>query len=236
MRGFTPAVRVDAWRRTSGMHKVRGRRGLGAVRALWEARNEIAIERDVTPGKIIPDSAIVAAALAHPLTKADLAATKGFHGRGSSRYANTWVNALIAVHDAEEDELPDRAPRGDGPPPPRAWADKNPIAADRLTRARESVADLSETHQMPVENLLTPDYLRRVMWTPPETRQPGDLLDEVVVMLHGLGARGWQIAVVAPVLVAAIVEADAAAATSAEEPVDEPADAGAADGTPDPAP
>ncbi len=218
LRGFTPTVRVDAWRRTSGMHKVRGRRALGAIRALWEARDEIATERDVTPGRIIPDSAIVAASLANPLTKEELVATKGFHGRGSTRYASTWINALLEVQQADEEELPNRTPRGDGPPPPRAWADKDPVAAERLRRARESVAELSESHQMPVENLLTPDYLRRVLWSPPETREPGDLLDEIVGMLHGFGARGWQIALVAPVLVSAIVEADAVAAEKAQQP------------------
>ena len=36
LRRFEPTPRVDAWRRTSGLHRVRGRRPLGAVRALWE--------------------------------------------------------------------------------------------------------------------------------------------------------------------------------------------------------
>ena len=58
--------RVDAWRRTSGVHRVRGRRALAAVRELWETRDEIAEQRDVTPGRILPDSAIVAAAPALP--------------------------------------------------------------------------------------------------------------------------------------------------------------------------
>src|SRR5262245_8709968 len=50
--GFELAPRVEAWRRTSGMHKIRGRRGLAAVRALWEARDQLAERRDVTPGRI----------------------------------------------------------------------------------------------------------------------------------------------------------------------------------------
>ena len=49
LRGFTQPTRVDQWRRTSGLHKVRGRRALGAVRALWTTRDQIATERDVTP-------------------------------------------------------------------------------------------------------------------------------------------------------------------------------------------
>ncbi|HRD64135.1 MAG TPA: HRDC domain-containing protein, partial [Nocardioides sp.] len=94
---FEATPRVDAWRRTSGMHKVRGRRGLGAVKALWETRDELAERRDVTPGRIIPDSAIVAAAQALPKDREELLGVKGFHGRGAERYSSRWVAALRAV-------------------------------------------------------------------------------------------------------------------------------------------
>ena len=94
LKGFTQHTRVDQWRRTSGLHKVRGRRALGAVRALWTTRDQIAAERDVTPSRIIPDSAIVAAALAMPTTRTALKATKGFYGRGADRYAGRWVAVL----------------------------------------------------------------------------------------------------------------------------------------------
>ena len=166
--GFEPAVRVDAWRRTSGVHRLRGRRALGAARALWEARDAIAAERDVTPGRILPDSAIVAAATAMPTDRRALLATQGFHGRGASRYSSTWVDALQRVREMSEDELPTRAPRADGPPHPRTWAEREPVADRRFKAAREAMLNLAEVHHLPVENLLTPDYLRRLMWTPPE--------------------------------------------------------------------
>ena len=69
-----------------------------------------------------------------------------------------------------EEELPTRAPRGDGPPLPRAWAEKDPVAARRLATAKDAVTALSEEHDIPAENLLTPDHLRRVLWAPPATR------------------------------------------------------------------
>ncbi len=115
----------------------------------------------------------------------------------------------------DEDDLPTRSPRGDGPPVPRAWAEKDPVAARRLELARIEMAALAEAHNLPVENLLTPDFLRRTLWTPPATRVPGELLDEVVGQLSGLGARGWQIGLTAPVIVAAILDADADAEVKA---------------------
>src|SRR5262245_30247290 len=54
--------RPDPWRRTSGMHRVRSRRGLAVVRALWEARDRIAANADISPGRILADAAIVEAA------------------------------------------------------------------------------------------------------------------------------------------------------------------------------
>ena len=209
LKSFTQTTRVDQWRRTSGLHKVRGRRALGAVRALWTTRDQIAAERDVTPSRIIPDSAIVAAALAMPTTRTALKATKGFYGRGADRYAGRWVSVLAQVRDLPEAQLPARTPRADGPPPPRAWADKDPVAARRLQLARESMVETAEQLSLPAENLLTPDFLRRVLWTPPEAREPEPLTRAISVALRDLGARAWQVRLVAPVIADAVLAADA---------------------------
>ena len=75
----------------------------------------------------------------------------------------------------DEKDLPTRSPRGDGPPLPRAWAEKDPVAARRLVFAREALTALAEEKHLPVENVLTPDYLRRTLWTPPSTREPAAL-------------------------------------------------------------
>jgi ribonuclease D len=209
LRSFEPPVRTEAWRRTSGLHRVRGRRSLGAVRALWEARDEIARERDVTPGRLIPDSAIVVAATAMPTTRNALMSTQGFHGRGASRFASTWLQAIRTAAEMDEADLPSRTPRGDGPPAPRAWAEKSPVAARRLELARAAVSALAEQHQLPAENLLTPDHLRRVMWEPPSTRDPVELLEQVIDQLGALGSRSWQIGLTAPTLAKAVLDADA---------------------------
>ena len=101
-----PVPRTDPWRRTSGMHKARGRRAVAAVRELWLTRDELAERRDVTPGRIIPDSAIVVAASALPTERSALLGLKGFHGRGAERYADRWVDAIVAARELPESELP----------------------------------------------------------------------------------------------------------------------------------
>ncbi|GAA1527555.1 HRDC domain-containing protein [Nocardioides humi] len=234
VRGFEPVVRVDAWRRTSGLHKVRGRRTLAAVRALWETRDRIARERDVTPGRLIPDTAIIAAATAMPTTRGALLGTSGFHGRGAARHAREWLAAIQEAAELPEDALPTRTTHGDGPPAPRTWADKDPVAARRLELARAAMSALAEEHDVPLENLLTPDSLRRVMWTPPRTRDSVDLLEAVIDQLRGLGARSWQIGLTAPALTRAILDAEATSAKTRQSPSvadgEEPSD-GASDGS-----
>jgi ribonuclease D len=218
VRGFVPTPRVEPWRRTSGLHKVRGRRGLAAVRALWETRDEIAARRDVTPGRILPDSAIVTAAHVLPSDRATLLGTKGFHGRGAERYANRWVDALRSAIEMPESELPKRSPRTDGPPTPRAWAERDPVAARRLDLARPAMTKLAKELELPVENLLTPDHLRRTLWTPPDTREPDALTAAVREQLKGYGARPWQVDLAAPVLVSAIIAGDEAPEPEVTEP------------------
>jgi ribonuclease D len=197
--------RQDPWRRTSGMHRARGRRALAAVRELWETRDAIASQRDVTPGRIIPDSAIVEAANAMPRDKAALLAVKGFRGRGAERYVGQWVAALRRARSLSDSELPPLAARYDGPPPPRAWADRDPVAAARLSAARTSLKELSDGLHLPVENLLTPDYVRRLLWEPPTDVAAVDLPEQVAERLRELGARPWQVELTTGPLTDAIV-------------------------------
>jgi ribonuclease D len=215
LRGFTPVVRSEPWRRTSGLHRVRGRRLLGAVRELWQTRDELARARDVSPGRIIGDNAIVAAALADPRSRSDLLETKGFHGRGAQRYADRWVEALTRAREMREEDLPVRAPRTDGPPTPRAWAERDPVAAERLTLARDGMNRQSEELRVPAENLLSPDTVRRVMWEP-----AGNDVEAIRTQLRGLGARDWQVELTAPMLLDAVLAAPSRVASAQAQPPD----------------
>jgi ribonuclease D len=185
-----PAPRAEPWRRTSGIHKIRKARPLAAVRALWEARDRLAAERDIAPGRVLPDAAIVDAASTAPTTAPDLAAMPVFRGRSQRRLTGYWFAALRLAAALPQDELPVPSPPADGPPPIARWADRNPDAAARLTAARAAVAAVSDEWSTPTENLLQPDLLRRLCWNPPAD---GD----IPAFLRAGGARNWQIALLA---------------------------------------
>lgn len=192
--------RKDPWRRTSGMHKVRRRRQMAVVRELWTARDRVAQRRDVSPGKVLGDGAIVEAALALPPNVHALSGLPGFGHRMGRRQLEQWQAAVDRAKELPDAELPQPGQPVTGPPPPRAWADKDPAAAARLSAARAAVSALAETLNMPQENLITPDTVRRVCWEPPASVDA----DSVAAALAGHGARRWQVEQVTPVLVAAL--------------------------------
>lgn len=197
-------VRAEPWRRLNGLSSVRGARNLAIARELWRARDAVARETDTAPGRLVPDASLVAAARVAPATKRDLAALKEFTGRASRTRIDDWWDALERGR-ATQDLPPVRgAADRDSLPPARAWADRNPEADRRLKAARAVVSGIAEEMALPVENLVTPDYLRRVAWAPPSP------LDAAAVSqaLTASGARPWQVERIASAVAEAFVTAD----------------------------
>jgi ribonuclease D len=176
------------------LHTVKGLRGLAVARELWRERDDLARTLDVSPGRLVPDASLVAAARALPKNKRDLAAMRDFSGRASRSEIDRWWAAI--ERGLATDDLPQLRIPGDSIPPPRAWGDRNPEADRRLKRARVTVTAIAESLDLPVENLITPDTLRRVAWAPPEELEA----DAIGEALTALGARPWQVeAIAAPV-------------------------------------
>ncbi len=198
-----PPPRQDPWRRTSGVHGLRSRRQLGMLRSLWEARDDLARRRDVAPGRVLPDAAMVSAVQADPQTESALLELPVFRGRANRRLVTTWFGALTRGRALPESELPLHSRPGEGPPPVNRWADRDPAAATRLQAARTGLAELADKHAVPVENLLSPDLVRRLMWTPPEPRDPAT----VAAALRAGGAREWQVELMLDLLTDALSRA-----------------------------
>jgi ribonuclease D len=194
--------RPDPWRRTSGIHRVRSRRSLAIVRELWLERDRIARHKDISPTRILPDAAIVDAARAAPGTMEELGKLTGFTGRGARRYGQEWLRAIRKAKAFTDEELPESsAPPTDGPPPAHRWAERDPVAAKRLTATRAAVAALADAGKLPAENLLAPDAVRRLAWQPPEVLDAESVADQ----LRRYGARPWQIEITATPIAMALL-------------------------------
>jgi ribonuclease D len=194
-------TRRDRWRRTSGIHKVRNPRALAAVRELWLTRDHIARRRDIAPGRILPDSAIVNAATVDPDTVEKLTELPIFGGNRQRRSAQVWLDALARARTAEPPEAQEPP---NGPPPASRWARRKPEAAVRLEAARAGLTELSQQVSVPTENLLSPDVVRRLCW---DWQPAEDVAAAVENFLRDAGARPWQRELTVPVLTAALTTA-----------------------------
>lgn len=209
-RDFT-VVRAEPWRRLTGLNTVRSPRNLAVARELWLARDAYAREIDTAPGRLVPDASLSAAARVLPSSKRELASLKEFTGRASRTQIDRWWAAIEAG--TTTDDLPKLRVQSDSIPQPRSWADKNPAADKRLKAARSALQTVASDLEIPLENLLTPDTLRRVAWEPPI---PADV-ESISQMLENVGARPWQIDATAQQIQQAFVDA-AQETDSAEEP------------------
>ena len=201
-----PAPRPDPWRRTSGIHRVPSRRGLAVVRELWTVRDRIAQAADLSPRRVLPDSAIIEAARSLPVSWAQLSRITGFTGRQSRRHEKEWLAAIEEARTSADSALPDATAGAvpAGPPPAHRWAERDPAAAARLAAARAAVTTVAEANRLPVENLLAPDALRRLSWDPPQPSGPGSVAE----VLAGYGARPWQIELTASPIAGALTAAE----------------------------
>jgi ribonuclease D len=200
--------RVDPWRRTSGMHKIKRRDQLAVIKSLWIARDEIASQQDIAAGKLLNDSAIVELAIAAPTTKKEFEKCLRPLGLRARWMENLqlWLDSIASAVALPEDQWPTMRTNADTLPPIKLWRDKFPEKFAPLSHARAAIELIAEENQIPVENLITPEHVRRVCWKPPVGATSTLSVSEVESALSELGARQWQIDLVAPSLAAALLE------------------------------
>lgn len=213
-----PAPRIDPWRRTSGMHKIKRRDQLAIIRELWIARDEIASEKDIAGGKLLNDSAIIELCLSAPTTKREFEKTLRPIGVRARWLENSglWLAAIARAVALPEDQWPQMRINSDALPPLKLWREKFPEKYAPLTHARAAIQLIAIEYSIPVENLISPELVRRINWSPPA--QSSSIRDEASVRssLAALGARSWQIDLVAGALADALLMREA---LTVEEPV-----------------
>ena len=216
-----PAPRIDPWRRTSGMHKIKKRLQMAVVRELWQARDEIAQSADVSPSRLLSDAAITE--LAQNAEKSPITNRKhlekilrplGLRARWLENAA-TWITSITTALELPEDQWPEARSKTDTLPPIKLWRERFPEKFIPLSHARFNLATKAQELSIPLENLISPELVRRICWSPPES--------SVLAALEALGARRWQAEIAAPILEAALLET---VALEIAEPEGEPEPAG----------
>ncbi len=217
-----PAPRIDPWRRTSGMHKIKKRLHMAVVRELWQARNTLAQELDISPGRLLTDAAISEIALASEntplLNRKHLEKILRPIGLRARWFENSelWISAIATALALPEDQWPEARSKSDALPPIKLWRERFPERYAPLTHARFNLQVRAEELSIPLENLISPELVRRICWSPPEGTVSGALL--------ALGARRWQAAIAAPILEVALKEVEPLEIPEPEEPASLPAE------------
>ena len=202
-----PAPRIDPWRRTSGMHKIKKRLQMAVVRELWQARDEIAQGADVSPSRLLSDAAITE--LAQNAEKSPITNRKhlekilrplGLRARWLDN-ASTWITSITTALELPEDQWPEARSKSDSLPPIKLWRERFPEKYIPLSHARFNLAAKAQELAIPLENLISPELVRRICWSPP-------LDNSVLEALQALGARRWQAEIAAPILQAALLESE----------------------------
>ncbi len=193
--------KAEPWRKLSGLHQVRGAQSLAVARELWQARELLAQEKDVAPGRLIPDRSIVHAASKNPRSLKAMLSLENFHGRASRSEAERWWAAIEKGQTTKD--LPALRGQSDTLPPPRAWADRAPEAYRRFVISRDLINRAAAAMDIPAENVLTPEHLRRLCWQPLD---PGSAT-AIDQQLLDLGSRRWQRDVAVPLIVEAFSQA-----------------------------
>lgn len=197
LRNPPPPPRIDPWRRTSGMHKVRDRMTLAIIRALWYARDEFARTIDIAAGRIFNDEILVEVATKRPATIDEFVKIIKRRSRIPNPPTTEWFAILQSTLLLSEEDLPILRTPNLGLPQVKLWKDRNPLGHARLTHARAAVIERARELDLPVENLISPEVIRQLAWrSPPESEL--ELYIESTLLAHG--ARLWQIKEVTPVL------------------------------------
>lgn len=204
---FSDEAKPDRWRRTSGMHKVRDRLTMAIVRDLWFSRDELGREIDLAPGRVLGDEAIIELATKRPDNLEAVAKVIGRRTRLEAPPFNRWLNVLNLALKTPLDQQPELRVPSQSLPPIKIWKDRNPLGYARLTHARAALIELSTQIQIPTENLVTPELVRKICWQDPPASN-SEYQDFVIEQLNKTGARPWQIELVTPAISAALSQTE----------------------------
>jgi ribonuclease D len=194
-----PGLRNDPWRRTSGMHVVKGGQDSAIVRQIWLKRDEIAQQRDIAPGRVLNDAGIVEIAAKKPKTVQELKELTSIKYRPAKNDAEIWFEQLQIALQLSPDQWPVKKKGAETYPAPKSWLEKRPEAYHRLQFVKTQLQKMSEELLIPVEHLCAPDLVKKWCWD-----KPNDELEIINEWLLSQGARAWQAQNLAPVLLSSL--------------------------------
>jgi ribonuclease D len=207
------APRKEPWRRTSGMHEVKSRHQMAIIRELWRVRDDIASEIDLAPGRLFNDAVLVALAKSNVKSKAEFLklpeAKSRIRNEVQKSYIDLWLETFLRASTLKESDWPALRSKSDALPPVKIWKMKFPMAYAHVSHARANLATVAAELLLPLENLLTPELVRKICFDGGSEKRyefSSQLVTKVETQLRLNGAREWQIERCAETLARALCE------------------------------
>jgi ribonuclease D len=205
--------RKDPWRRTSGMHEIKSRYQMAIIKELWIARNRVAAEIDLAPGRLLSDAVVVAMAKSQIKSVAELMklpeAKARIRNEVQKSYLELWLETFIRASSLPESEWPQLRSKSDNLPPVKIWKVKFPLAYAHVSHAKMRLQEIAESLSIPLENLISPELVRKISFDSGTERKyefSENLISKVETELRLNGAREWQIDHCAKALASSLCE------------------------------
>lgn len=188
-------AKEEPWRKTSGIHKVRDPKQLAIIRELWNARNEIAKEKDKAVGRVLPDAAIIDLAKLDLKSARDVFMLESLRNRNHKANADHWWQIRKQALELPEHKLPKPSSAKNSIPPTKAWEEKNPVAHQIFSLVRPKILELADGLHIAPEVLISPEIIRQLCW---QGFQEIESEQDLNNWLQLQSARAWQSEIVAP--------------------------------------
>ncbi|MEZ2121171.1 MULTISPECIES: HRDC domain-containing protein [unclassified Corynebacterium] len=186
------------WAQAKGINGLNRPEQRAVARALWLERDRIARQRDCAVHRILKTRTMIEIARRLPDSPRELTTISGFPRR-DERTRSRWMSVINNARNSPQSSWPTLPAHNAQHVPGRSAFASYPKVKASLTRARESLTEISGQVEVPVENILAPATLRSVVWHAVETRRirsVGELIDH----LERMQARPWQMELSVPVL------------------------------------
>lgn len=187
------------WQHMKGMSTLKTRRQRAVARALWQERDQIAREKDLSPSSLLHDKVIIAAAKTPPHTQADFQHLDGWRGR-YARYVRQWKSAVEHASASPRSQWPlHHECEPDAPRSLSTWRRITPEAAEMYDAVREQLRSTAARLEIKPENLLETRVLKNTMWKVAYEKTLRDA-HAIALYMSSQGARTWQIEATLPVI------------------------------------
>lgn len=193
------AQKNDPWRRTSGMHEVRGGIESAIVKQLWLKRDEIARERDIAPGRVLNDASIVEIAAKKPQSEEALKSLSSIKYKSSKNDSTIWFAQLSLALKLTPDQWPVKQKGVETYPATKSWLEKRPEAHARLLLVKKLLSEKSEELLIPQEHLCSPDVIKKWCWDAPALTT-----ETLETWLETHNVRPWQVLLIVPILLGSL--------------------------------